>query len=41
LREKEALSRSSRARRSAWPGATVTFEVLEGYRNMKEVLDRN
>jgi tripeptide aminopeptidase len=24
-----------------WPGATVSFKVVESYRNMKEVLDRH
>jgi tripeptide aminopeptidase len=42
LREKEAmLEKLARETVAAWPGATVTFEVLEGYRNMKEVLDRH
>jgi tripeptide aminopeptidase len=26
---------------AAWPGSTVTFDVREQYRNMREVLDRN
>ena len=42
LRESEAkLKQLASETVAAWPGASVTFEVLEGYRNLKEVLDRH
>lgn len=42
LREKESfLEQLARDTVAAWPGAAVTFEVKESYRNMKEVLDRH
>lgn len=42
LREKEDfLEQLARDTVAAWPGAAVTFEVKESYRNMKEVLDRH
>ncbi len=42
LAEKEALlEKLAREAAAAWPGASVTFEVEESYRNMKEVLDRH
>jgi len=34
----EKLARETAAR---WPGASVSFQVVESYRNMKEVLDRH
>ena len=41
LAEKEAfLEKLARETVAAWPGASVTCEVEESYRNMKEVLDR-
>jgi tripeptide aminopeptidase len=41
LKEKEALlERLARETVAAWPGASVSFEVKETYRNMKEILDR-
>ncbi len=40
LAEKEAwLERLARETVAAWPGSSVTFEVHEQYRNMREVLD--
>jgi len=42
LAEKEAmLEKLARETVTAWPGATVTVQVKESYRNMKEVLDRH
>jgi tripeptide aminopeptidase len=42
LKEKEALlEQLARETVAAWPGAGVTCEVQESYRNMKEVLDRH
>jgi len=42
LKEKEArLEKLARETVAAWPGASVTCEVQESYRNMKEVLDRH
>jgi tripeptide aminopeptidase len=42
LGEKEATLRGLAYEAvSAWPGSSVTFEVHEQYRNMREVLDRN
>jgi tripeptide aminopeptidase len=42
LKEKESfLERLARETVAAWPGATVSVEVEESYRNMKEVLDRH
>lgn len=42
LKEKEALiEKLARETVAAWPGASVTIEVTEQYRNMKEVLDRH
>jgi tripeptide aminopeptidase len=35
------LEKLARETAAAWPGATVTTEVKESYRNMKEVLDRH
>jgi tripeptide aminopeptidase len=41
LQEKEAfLEGLARETVKAWPGASVTTQVVESYRNMKEVLDR-
>jgi len=41
LAEKETfLEKLARETVAAWPGATVSFQVEESYRNMKEVLDR-
>ncbi len=42
LAEKEAfLEKLARETVAAWPGSSVTFEVREQYRNMREVLDRH
>ena len=42
LKEKEALVEKLAAEAvEAWPGASMTVEVKESYRNMKEVLDRH
>jgi tripeptide aminopeptidase len=42
LKEKEArLEKLARETVAAWPGASVTCEVQESYRNMKEVLDQH
>jgi tripeptide aminopeptidase len=42
LHEKEALLESIvREVMTAWPGSACTFKVVEQYRNMKVVLDRN
>jgi tripeptide aminopeptidase len=42
LQEKEAfLERLARETAMAWPGAAVSFEVKESYRNMREVLDHH
>ena len=42
LKEKEALiEKLARETVAAWPGASVTIEVKEQYRNMKEVLERH
>jgi tripeptide aminopeptidase len=42
LHEKEAmLEKLARETAAAWPGVTVTTEVKESYRNMKEVLDKH
>jgi tripeptide aminopeptidase len=42
LKEKEArLDKLARETVAAWPGASVTVEVQESYRNMKEVLDQH
>ena len=42
LKEKEALlEKLAREAALAWPGSSVTVEVKESYRNMKEVLDRH
>lgn len=41
LAEKEALlEKLAKEAVAAWPGSSVTFEVREQYRNMREVLDR-
>jgi tripeptide aminopeptidase len=41
LREKETLLENlARETVKSWPGASVTFEVRETYRNMREVLDK-
>jgi tripeptide aminopeptidase len=42
LQEKEALVEKLAAEAvEAWPGSSMTIEVKESYRNMKEVLDRH
>ena len=42
LREKEAfLETLARETVAAWPGASVSVQVTESYRNLKEVLDRH
>jgi tripeptide aminopeptidase len=42
LAEKEAMLRTLAAEAvAAWPGSSVTVEVREQYRNMRDVLDRN
>ena len=42
LKEKEAmLEKLAREACAAWPGSSVTFEVQESYRNLREILDRN
>jgi tripeptide aminopeptidase len=42
LLEKEAmLQRLAREAVAAWPGSSVSFEVREQYRNMREVLERH
>ena len=41
LKEKEdLLKRLAHEAIAGWPGASVSFEILESYRNFKEVLDR-
>ena len=41
LAEKESfIERIARETVAAWPGAAVSFQVDESYRNMKEILDR-
>ena len=41
LAEKESfIERTARETVAAWPGAAVSFQVDESYRNMKEILDR-
>jgi tripeptide aminopeptidase len=41
LAEKEAfLQKLAHETTASWPGSSVTFEVREQYRNMREVLDR-
>jgi tripeptide aminopeptidase len=41
LAEKESLlERTARETVAAWPGASVSIQVDESYRNMKEILDR-
>jgi len=42
LKEKEALlEKLARETAAAWPGCSVSLEVEESYRNMKEVLDHH
>jgi len=42
LKDKEAmLEKLAREACAGWPGASVTFEVQESYRNLREVLDAN
>jgi tripeptide aminopeptidase len=42
LKEKETLLENlARETLTAWPGASVTFEVSDSYRNMREVLDKH
>jgi tripeptide aminopeptidase len=42
LKEKESMIEAlARETVAQWPGASVTFEVKESYRNLKEVLDRH
>jgi len=42
LKQKEAmLEKLAKATAAAWPGVTVTTQVEESYRNMKEILDQH
>ena len=42
LREKEALlEKLANETVAAWPGSSVTFEVQESYRNLREILDQH
>jgi tripeptide aminopeptidase len=42
LKEKEhVLEFLARETVASWPGSSVTFEVVESYRNMKQVLDKH
>lgn len=42
LHEKEAmLEKLARETAAGWPGASVSVEVQESYRNLKEILDQN
>jgi tripeptide aminopeptidase len=42
LHEKEKfIEQVARETVAAWPGSSVTFQVHESYRNLKEVLDRH
>ena len=42
LHEKERfLEKLARDTAASWPGASVSFEIQESYRNLKEVLDRH